>query len=121
MDVTIERLTDLPPAALAALVADGEAAGWRFVRRLARGWATGANRFGPPGEVLFGAWAAGRLVGVCGLNVDPYAGDATVGRVRRLYVLTEFRGQGIGGRLVRAVVAAARGRFGSLLLRTESP
>jgi GNAT superfamily N-acetyltransferase len=120
MDVTVERLTDLPPDALAALVAESERDGWRFVRRLSDEWAAGTNRFDHPGEALFGAWAAGRLVGVCGLNVDPYTADGTDGRVRRLYVLAAFRRLGVGRRLVRAVVAAARGRFGSLRLRTES-
>jgi GNAT superfamily N-acetyltransferase len=120
MEVTVERLTDLPPDALAALVAESERAGWRFVRRLSDEWAAGANRFDRPGEVLFATRVDGRLVGVCGLNVDPYAADEAVGRVRRLYVLAEFRRIGVGRRLVRAVVAAARGRFGSLRLRTES-
>jgi GNAT superfamily N-acetyltransferase len=121
MDVTVDRLTDLPPGALAALVADSERAGWRFVRRLADEWAAGANRFDRPGEALFGAWTGVRLVGVCGLNVDPYAADPGVGRVRRLYVLAECRRLGVGRRLVQAVIEAARGRFGLLRLRTENP
>jgi GNAT superfamily N-acetyltransferase len=58
---------------------------------------------------------------VCGLNIDPYVGDDRVGRVRRLYVLAGYRGLGIGSRLVDAVVRAARGRFLSLRMRTESP
>ena len=29
---------------------------------------------------------AGEIVGVCGLNIDPYLGDACVGRVRNVYV-----------------------------------
>jgi GNAT superfamily N-acetyltransferase len=120
MDVTVDRLTDLPPGALSALLADSERAGWRFVRRLADEWAAAANRFDRPGEALFGAWAGDRLVGVCGLNVDPYAADPTVGRVRRLYVLAECRRLGVGRRLVRAVVEAARDRFRSLRLRTGS-
>src|SRR5947209_17682817 len=110
MDVTVERLTELPPHALAELVAESERGGWRFVRRLADEWADGTNRFDRPGEALFGARAGGRLVGVCGLNIDPYATDAAIGRVRHLYVLADFRGRGVGGRPVRAVVAVARGR-----------
>jgi GNAT superfamily N-acetyltransferase len=118
---TVARLTDLPSTALSALVAESEQAGWRFVRRLADEWALGANRFDQPGEVLFAAWAEGRLVGVCGLNVDPYASDRRVRRVRRLYVLEEFRRRGVGRQLVQAGVAWARGSFAALRLRTESP
>ena len=51
-------------------------------------WRTGTNRFDRPDEALFGAWAKGQLVGVCGLNIDPYRGDDRVGRVRHLYVLS---------------------------------
>jgi GNAT superfamily N-acetyltransferase len=120
MDVIIERLTDLPPDSLAGLVAESEQTGWRFVRRLSDEWAAGANRFDKPGEALFGARIAGRLVGVCGLNVDPYAADRSIGRLRRLYVLADFRRLGVGRRLVEAVLASARGRFASLRLRTES-
>src|SRR5207237_3226882 len=64
---------------------------------------------------------AGRLVGVCGLNVDPYAGDARVGRVRHLYVLTPMRRHGVGRQLVTEVIRAAGGRFDSLRLRTNNP
>jgi GNAT superfamily N-acetyltransferase len=59
-------------------------------------------------------------VGVCGLNTDPYTESPGVGRFRRLYVLASFRRAGVGGQLVRAVVAAARGHFHVLRLRTES-
>jgi GNAT superfamily N-acetyltransferase len=120
MDVVIDRCADLPHDALAALVAESERAGWRFVRRLADEWAAAVNRFDRPGEALFVARAGARLVGVCGLNVDPYAADAGVGRVRHLYVLAEFRRVGVGRRLVEAVVAAAQGRFALLRLRTDS-
>src|SRR5262249_26144498 len=121
MEIMVKRLMDLTPDGLAALVTESERAGWRFVRRLADEWATGANRFDQPGEALFAAWAAGRLVGVCGLNGDPYTADQKIGRLRRLYVLEGFRRAGVGRQLVQAVLAAAQGRFRSLRLRTESP
>lgn len=93
----------------------------RLVRRLVDEWATGANRFDRLGEGLFGAWVDGQLVGVCGLNVDPYTGEARVGRVRHLYVLSPFRRRGVGRRLIAEVVAAARGPFDTLRLRTQNP
>lgn len=108
------------PDALGPLLADDARAGTRHVRRLADEWASGANRFDRPGETLLGAWLGGQLVGVCGLNVDPYAGRDRVGRVRRLYVLSARRRLGVGRRLVTEVVAAARGRFHLLRLSTTS-
>jgi GNAT superfamily N-acetyltransferase len=91
------------------------------VRRLAEDWATGRNRFDRPGEALFGALTDGHLVGVCGLNVDPYAAEPRVGRVRHLYVLTAHRRLGVGRQLVVTVVAAARGPFAMLRLSTVNP
>ena len=117
----IERLVELPPDGVRELLVEGEEAGSRIVRRLVDEWAARANRFDRPGEALFGAWMTGRLVGVCGLNVDPYAGDARVGRVRHLYVLTPMRRHGVGRQLVTEVIRAAGGRFDSLRLRTNNP
>jgi GNAT superfamily N-acetyltransferase len=116
----IEPLLDLPPDRVRDLLAESEAAGSRIIRRLVEEWADRTNRFDRAGEALFAAWVAERVVGVCGLNVDPYAGDDRVGRVRHLYVLTPFRRRGVGRQLVTHIVDAARGRFDSLRLRTNN-
>jgi hypothetical protein len=50
MEVTVERVTDLPPTALDSLVVESEAASRRFVRRSSYEWVAGANRFDQPGE-----------------------------------------------------------------------
>jgi GNAT superfamily N-acetyltransferase len=116
----IETLRELPQDRVRDLLADSEAVGSRIVRRLVDEWADGTNRFDRPGEALLGAWAGGRLVGVCGLNVDPHAGDGRVGRVRHLYVLTPSRRLGVGRQLMTRVIDGARGRFDILRLRTNS-
>jgi GNAT superfamily N-acetyltransferase len=116
----IEKLQELPPDRVRDLLADSEASGSRIVRRLVDEWADRTNRFDRPGEALFGAWAGGRLVGVCGLNVDPYAGDDRVGRVRHLYVLTPSRRHGIGRQLMTQVIDSAADRFDTLRLRTHN-
>jgi len=118
-DITILRLERLPADRLAELVAESEEAGFRFVRRLVEDWESGRNRFDGPGEALFAAVCGARVVGVCGLNADPYTAALGVGRVRRLYVLTGFRRSGLGRQLVRAVVEVADGHFHQLRLRTE--
>src|SRR5262249_44829517 len=68
-----------------------------------------------------GARMDGRLVGVCGLNVDPYADAPAVGRVRHLYVLESRRRLGVGRRLVEEVIRTAGSRFDTLRLRTHNP
>ncbi len=120
-DIRIERVTSLPAEELAGLVPASEAEGFAFLRRLREEWSTARERFDCPGEAFFTARIQGRLVGVCGLSRDPYTGQADVGRVRRLYVLPGFRGQGVGKRLVEAVLEAARPHFTLLSLRTDNP
>ena len=117
----IQRLSHLAPGELLTLIADSETQGLRFMRRLADEWADGVNRFDRPGEALFFARDGSSVVGVGGLNIDPYADDTTVGRVRHLYVLSAYRRRGIGERLVTAIIDAARGRFSTLRLRTSNP
>jgi ribosomal protein S18 acetylase RimI-like enzyme len=122
--ISVERLRQSPAEVLGTLVADSEANGVRFVRRLIDEWSTGVNRFDRPGEALFVARHAGAIVGVCGLNIDPYVGghgEQRVGRVRHLYVLSTHRRLGVGCRLVTEVVATARGSFDRLHLRTRNP
>ena len=118
--VEIERVSRLPED-FAGLLEDSERAGLRLLRRLAEEWASGANRFDRPGEALLAARIGGALVGIGGLNVDPYASGPGVGRVRHVYVLSSRRRLGIGQALVEAIVDAARGRFARLHLRTANP
>ena len=120
MRALIERVSGAPLDRLAALLAESERQGFRFVRRLVEEWSSGANRFDRPGEALFVARVGDDVVGVCGLNVDPFAGDPKIGRVRHLYVLVPHRRSGIGEQLVADVLEAARGRFERLHLRTTN-
>jgi GNAT superfamily N-acetyltransferase len=121
MTVTIERWHDRPVDQLAELVAESRRQNFRALGRLVEEWHAGVNRFDRSGEALFAACADGRVVGVCGLNADPYAAAPRVGRVRHLYVAADWRRRGVGRRLVGQVVAAARGPFDRLRLRTGDP
>ena len=120
-DSSIERVRELSVTSLATLVAESERSGLRFVRRLTAEWISGINRFDQPGEALFVARDDGRVVGVGGLNVDPYAAEPTVGRVRHLYILTAYRRLGIGRRIVEEIIEAARVRFERRRLSTSNP
>lgn len=117
--IRIIRRTDLDLAALQRLLDASSAEGFRFLVRFCEEWTSGENRFDAAGEALFLAFANDQLAGICGLNRDPYSLDARVGRVRRLYVLPEYRRCGVGGTLLDAVIAHARGFFDLLRVRTE--
>jgi GNAT superfamily N-acetyltransferase len=119
--ISVERVRDLRWDAVEPLVVESERAGLGFLRRLVDEWDSGRNRFDRPGEALFGALTDGRLVGVCGLNIDPYADSPSVGRVRHLYVLIAHRRLGVGRWLAEVVVRTARASFDTLRLRTHDP
>ncbi len=99
---------------------ESEAEWFRFLTRMQEEWRSGTNRFSLPGEGLFEARQDGRLAGICGLNVDPFAGDITVGRLRRMYVSKNSRRSGVGTALVNAAMAHAKGKFRVVRLRTDS-
>ena len=120
MEIEVESLRELP-AGFEALAAASVREGYRHLVRLGDDWASGENRFDGPGEVLFAAHAEGRLVGVCGLNRDPFATDGSVGRVRRLYVSPDARRRGVARLLVARVLARAQGYYVSVRLRTNDP
>ena len=113
-------LTGLPKDQIDPLLAASEAEGFRFVRRVADEWESGANRFAGKGEALLGSFVDGRLVAICGLSQDPYLRKATVGRLRNLYVLPEYRGRRIGTALARRVIELSRSAFEVLRLRAAT-
>jgi ribosomal protein S18 acetylase RimI-like enzyme len=83
-------------------------------------WREGTNRFEKPGEVLLGAHKGHRIVGICGLNVDPYVTDPHAGRLRHLYVAREVRMRGIGRQLVRLALVGAASHFRVIRLRADT-
>ncbi|MDB5528963.1 MAG: GCN5-related N-acetyltransferase [Devosia sp.] len=87
--------------------------------RLEENWRSGANRFDRPGELILGAWRDGRMLGICGRNIDPYDGTARAGRVRHLYVDPAGRRQGIGRMLIDAISEGAAEYFD--YLNTNAP
>jgi len=121
MALTIVPLSELPVDGLSELVEESERTGFRFVQRLVDEWQAGANRFDCPTETLLAAMLEANLVGVCGLNVDPYAADGRIGRVRHLYVLASQRRHGVGQQLVEEIIRRATGHFDVLRLRTQNP
>ena len=113
----IGRISDLP-ADFADLIVLSLREDFHAMQRMRDDWDSGTNRFDRPGEKLFAARVGARLVGICGLNRDPYAHSSEVGRVRHLYVDPEFRRRGVGRALISRIVECASRSFVRLRLRT---
>jgi GNAT superfamily N-acetyltransferase len=120
MAVVVLRETELPVEAMVGIVDAAGREGHAFVVRLLRDWSSGANRFKGRGEALFVAWEHNTVFGVVGLNVDPFAGDPRVGRLRHLYVMPSYRRRGIGSELCRRALAYAKPSFATVRLRTPN-
>jgi GNAT superfamily N-acetyltransferase len=94
--------------------------GFRFVDRLVRDWTSGSNKFDLPGERLLGAFAGDNLIGVCGLNRDPYVNQDGVARLRHLYVRERARRHGVASALVQQLLHEASDAFRIVRLRTAT-
>lgn len=116
-DIVVSRDASLP-VGLDDLLLASRGEGHNLVERLVREWNDASNRFDRPGEAVFEARISSRLVGVVGLNLDPYLDDPTVGRLRHLYVAPDARRIGVGRLLVVAALEHARATFQRVRLRT---
>lgn len=119
--LTIDRAARGARLDLSDLCELADAEGCSFVSRTAAEWADGTNRFDRPGEGLLIAHLGKNLVGMCGLNIDPFLSDPRVGRLRHLYVHPTQRRRGIAGQLVAACLDLASGSFDRVRLRTFDP
>ncbi|MER9135762.1 GNAT family N-acetyltransferase [Mesorhizobium sp. M0830] len=114
----LKRLRPTTPA-FETLKQESRLEGYWMLVRLGNGWASGRNKFLRRGEALYGAWNGRELVGVCGLNIDPYFEGRDHGRVRHLFVSASHRRTGLGRMLVETVIDRARRHFA--VLNTRAP
>jgi GNAT superfamily N-acetyltransferase len=115
----IQQITGLPEG-LDRLIKESVSEGYDFVEQMQSNWQKGVNRFDQPGEAYFSATRDKILVGVGGINRDPYS-EERIGRIRHFYVLPAFRRQGIGSSLLEHIVAFGCQAFPGLRLRTLNP
>jgi GNAT superfamily N-acetyltransferase len=106
---------------LDGLATEAKQEGFRFVQRTIDEWVDGANRFSKPGEILWGVFCDGQCIGIGGLNVDPYATDPGIGRVRHLYISKDFRNQGIASGLLKKIIKRSKEFFRTLRVSTHGP
>ncbi|MFS0751659.1 GNAT family N-acetyltransferase [Oceanobacillus sp. 1P07AA] len=118
----IERVTSLEQYKLDLLIEDSLSEGYKFIKRLVDEYTLGSNKFDNNGEALYVARINDEVIGIGGLNIDPYLNLSDVGRVRHLYVLRKKRGIGVGKKLLTTIIDKARGSFRTIrLLSTDNP
>lgn len=117
----VVRLKQLPINDIQPLLEESREQGFKLVERLVRQYLSGKNQFRKPGEALFAVYSDQQLIGVGGLTPDPYLPDGETGRVRRIYVLSAWRGQGVGKLLLLRIIEEATHYYRLLTLRTRNP
>jgi GNAT superfamily N-acetyltransferase len=104
-----------------SLVDESKQEGFGLVQRTIDDWSSGANRFSQTGEGFWGLLLGARLIGIGGLNIDPYVEDAGTGRVRHLYIRQAYRRSGCATLLMNTIIGQARRHFDLLRLFTANP
>ena len=119
MTLQVQRFTQLPPD-LPRLAQIAHEEGFFMLDKLIERFESGQNCFDKPGEALFAVEQDSELLGIGGLNIDPYFDDPALGRVRHLYVHPSARRQGVGRMITEAIENHAVGRFAQLQLFTPT-
>ncbi|KRG12596.1 hypothetical protein ACA30_18455 [Virgibacillus soli] len=112
----IEKVTSIEQYNLDLLIDDSLSEGYKFIQRLVDEYKTGSNKFDKKGESLYIAKLDGEVIGIGGLNIDPYHTLPDVGRVRHLYVLRKNRGTSVGKKLLNTIITEAKKNFRTLRL-----
>ncbi|XHX80612.1 MAG: GNAT family N-acetyltransferase [Stenomitos frigidus ULC029] len=118
--IKITRLSKTELGLIDHLVEESLSQELRFVERLIREYRSGLNCFDQPGEILLKASVQGAVIGIGGLNRDPYFNDPYIGRLRHLYIKSDWRKQGVGRSLVHQIIHEAKQHYQLLTLRTDT-
>lgn len=105
------RIKSIEPHSWTQILQDSQSEGHNMVHRLLADFSSGHNRFDAPGEVLLVCLSGSSVVAVAGVNREPDESLPTAGRIRRLYVVPQFRRQSLGRSLVEQIVALAEPHF----------
>lgn len=117
MEISLLKVDELD---IEELILESSSENFRHMQRLYDDFQSGKNRFDKPGEMLFLAKIGERVIGVCGLNRYDYWGE-NVARLRRMYVVKEYRRMGIARELTEEIIKNAREKFDTIVLKTDNP
>lgn len=121
MQFEVKRIENLLAVDIKPLLIESKEEGFRFVERLFSDYRDGTNTFQKNGEALFGVFSENDdLIAIGGVNTNPYSNIKGVGRLRRFYVLKDYRRRGIGELLVKRIIKEAANSYNKLVLHTDT-
>lgn len=119
-DIHIQQIENLMKYEISHLVQDSKEEGFNFLIKLINEYENKINVFNKTGECLYGIFQGDTLIGIGGLNKDPYTVDNNVGRLRRFYISKDYRRIGLGNLLLNRLLCHAEKYFKIVVLHTDT-
>nr|WP_141538126.1 GNAT family N-acetyltransferase [Bacillus cereus] len=119
-EIQMKKIEDVLKYEINHLLQESKEEGFKFLTKLVSEYKTGINRFNKTGECLYGIFQEGMLIGIGGLNKDPYTEDNKIGRLRRFYILKDYRRIGLGKLLLNRLISHAEKYFQIVVLHTDT-
>ncbi|WP_242252706.1 GNAT family N-acetyltransferase [Bacillus cereus group sp. BfR-BA-01379] len=119
-DIHIQEIENLKKYVFNHLVQESEEEGFNFLKKLISDYENKINTFNKIGECLYGIFQGEKLIGIGGLNEDPYTENNKVGRLRRFYISKDYRRIGLGNLLLNRLLSHAEKYFNVVVLRTDT-
>ncbi|PFQ44363.1 GNAT family N-acetyltransferase [Bacillus cereus] len=119
-DIHTQQIENLMEYEFSHLVQDSKKEGFNFIIKLINEYKNKINVFNKTGECLYGIFQEDTLIGVGGLNEDPYTEDNKIGRLRRFYISRDYRRIGLGNVLLNQLLCHAEKYFEVIVLHTDT-
>ncbi|EJQ94312.1 hypothetical protein IGW_02032 [Bacillus cereus ISP3191] len=119
-DMHIQQIVNLMKYEFKYLVQESKEEGFKFLKKLINEYENELNTFNKSGECLYGIFQGEKLIGIGGLNADPYTENNKIGRLRRFYTAKDYRRIGLGKLLLNKLLSHAEKYFKVVVLHTDT-
>ncbi|PGO20102.1 GNAT family N-acetyltransferase [Bacillus cereus] len=119
-DIHIQQIEDLMIYEHDYLVQESKDEGFNFLIKLISDYENKINTFNKTGECLYGIFQGEKLIGIGGLNQDPYTENNKIGRLRRVYISKDYRRIGLGNLLLNWLLSHSEKYFKVVVLHTDT-
>lgn len=118
--IHIKQIESLMKYEFKYLVQESKEEGFNFLKKLINEYENKLNTFNKTGECLYGIFQGEKLIGIGGLNEDPYTENNKIGRLRRFYITKDYRRIGLGNLLLKRLLYHAEKNFKVVVLHTDT-
>ena len=113
----IEEIKELNICEIEDLLEESECQGYHYLTKMISQWQSGYNRFALENEILICYKVNGKIAGIGGINEEPYLKKKDYGRLRHLYVLTQYRRNHIGRQIIEHLIEFGMKYYKAITLR----